>query len=65
MDSIAATKDLSDDMIEELKTAIAEFKQMFLAKDQGIRVNEAPAKAMEGVEGREKVTRERPPRPEQ
>jgi F-type H+/Na+-transporting ATPase subunit alpha len=63
MDSIAATKDLPDDMIEELKAAIAEFKQMFLAKDQGVRVNEPAAKAMEGVEGREKVTRERPPRP--
>jgi F-type H+/Na+-transporting ATPase subunit alpha len=66
LDSIASTQDLSDDTIEGLKKAIAEFKQMFMAKDKGPRVNEAPEKAMEeGVEGREKVTRQRPPKQEQ
>src|SRR5947209_6769545 len=66
LDSIATTKDLSDDTIEGLKEAIAEFKNMFLAKDKGVRVNEPPEKAMEeGVEGREKVARQRQPRQEQ
>jgi len=61
--AIADTRDLSDDAVEALKEAIAHFKQMYLAKEDEIRVNEAPAEAMaNGVEDTEKVTRVRPQR---
>jgi F-type H+-transporting ATPase subunit alpha len=59
--SIAESKDLSDDAVEALKEALATFKQMYLAKDDAIRVNEPAAEAMaNGVEDTEKVTRVRP-----
>ena len=54
---------MSDETVEQLKEAIAHFKQMYLAKDDAIRVNEPAAEAMaNGVEDREKVSRVRPPR---
>jgi len=61
--SMAETKQVSDETVEQLKEAIAHFKQMYLAKDDAIRVNEPAAEAMaNGVEDREKVSRVRPPR---
>jgi F-type H+-transporting ATPase subunit alpha len=61
MDSIAENN-WGDDIVTALDGAIAHFKEMFLARDGGVHVNEAEAKAMEaGAEGREKVTRVRPP----
>ena len=48
----------TDDIVGVLDEAIAHFKQTFLAKDGGIRVNEPEAEAMgAGVEGQEKVVR--------
>src|SRR5438034_4051497 len=38
--SMAETKQVSDETVEQLKEAIAHFKQMYLAKDDAIRVNE-------------------------
>ncbi|MEV4493042.1 F0F1 ATP synthase subunit alpha [Micromonospora coxensis] len=46
-----------DDIIGSLDSAIAEFKQIFLGKEDERRVNEAPAKPLEGEESRETVTR--------
>jgi F-type H+-transporting ATPase subunit alpha len=60
-----ADADWNDDIIAVLDEAIAHFKQTFLAKDGGIRVNEPEAEAMgAGVEGQEKVVRVKrtPPR---
>ena len=48
----------NDDIVGVLDEAIAHFKQTFLAKEGGIRVNEPEAEAMgAGVEGQEKVVR--------
>ncbi|SBT50412.1 F0F1 ATP synthase subunit alpha [Micromonospora narathiwatensis] len=47
----------NDDIIGSLDSAIAEFKQLFLGKEDEVRVNEAPAKALEGEQNRETVTR--------
>ncbi len=55
--SIRETKKLTDDAVTELEKAIADFKQMFLAADGSVRVNEAPAAPMEGDENHETVTR--------
>ncbi len=55
---IASTNELSDDAVESLKGAVAEFKPQFLAGETGIRINEAPAAPLEGDEDHEKVTRE-------
>ncbi len=61
--AIAETYELSDDTVLGLTDALAHFKQMFLAADDAIRVNEAPAEAMaNGVEGTETVTRVVPPK---
>jgi F-type H+-transporting ATPase subunit alpha len=61
METIAANT-WNDDVVSALDGAIAHFKEMFLARDGGIQVHEAEAEALaEGVEGREKVTRVRPP----
>jgi F-type H+-transporting ATPase subunit alpha len=50
-----------DEVISAVDKAIASFKQMFLAKDDTVRVNELQAEAMEAeAEAREKVTRHRP-----
>ncbi|AXO36422.1 F0F1 ATP synthase subunit alpha [Micromonospora chalcea] len=46
-----------DDIIASLDSAIAEFKQLFLGKEDEVRINEAPAKPLEGEQSRETVTR--------
>ncbi|MCW3818738.1 F0F1 ATP synthase subunit alpha [Micromonospora sp. DR5-3] len=46
-----------DDIIGSLDSAITEFKQLFLGKEDEVRINEAPAKPLEGEETRETVTR--------
>ncbi|MGC5021659.1 F0F1 ATP synthase subunit alpha [Micromonospora sp. DT47] len=46
-----------DEIIGTLDRAIAQFKQMFLGKEDEQRINEAPAKPLEGEENRESVTR--------
>ncbi|MFU8852632.1 F0F1 ATP synthase subunit alpha [Micromonospora sp. SL1-18] len=46
-----------DDIIASLDSAITDFKQLFLGKEDETRINEAPAKALEGEETRETVTR--------
>jgi F-type H+-transporting ATPase subunit alpha len=63
MTTIAETNDLSDDTVNALTEEITKFKQAFLASDDTVRVNEAPASAMEnGVESQETVTRQVRPR---
>jgi len=60
--SIAANN-WDDDIVSALDSAIVEFKSLFLAGDDSIRINEAPADAMDaGAEGRETVTRVVPPK---
>ncbi|MFC0005996.1 F0F1 ATP synthase subunit alpha [Micromonospora siamensis] len=46
-----------DDIIASLDSAITEFKQVFLGKEDERRINEAPAAPLEGEENRETVTR--------
>lgn len=46
-----------DDIIGSLDSAIADFKQLFLGKEDERRINEPPAKPLEGEESRETVTR--------
>ncbi|MFI5929437.1 F0F1 ATP synthase subunit alpha [Micromonospora sp. NPDC051543] len=46
-----------DDIINSLDTAIGEFKQVFLNKEDDRKVNDAPAAPLEGDENRETVTR--------
>ncbi|MET7836190.1 F0F1 ATP synthase subunit alpha [Micromonospora sediminicola] len=46
-----------DDIIASLDSAISEFKQVFLGKEDEVRVNEAPAQPLEGEQTRETVTR--------
>jgi F-type H+-transporting ATPase subunit alpha len=48
-----------DDIVAALDRALSSFKEGFLAKDEGIKVNEPEAKPMEGDENHEKVTRYR------
>jgi F-type H+/Na+-transporting ATPase subunit alpha len=61
--TIDETKDLSDETVESLTDAVKRFKELFLAKEDTIRVNEAEAEAMaKGAEDRERVTRVRPPK---
>jgi F-type H+-transporting ATPase subunit alpha len=63
MTTIAETNDLTDDTVNALTEEITKFKQAFLASDDAVRVNEAPASAMEnGVESQETVTRQVRPR---
>ncbi|MGW3891249.1 F0F1 ATP synthase subunit alpha [Micromonospora chokoriensis] len=47
----------NDDITGSLDTAIAEFKQVFLNKEDERTVNDAPAAPLEGDENRETVTR--------
>ncbi|MCZ7427590.1 F0F1 ATP synthase subunit alpha [Micromonospora sp. WMMA1949] len=54
--SIADNK-WGDDIIASLDSAITEFKQLFLGKEDEVRVNDAPAKPLEGEPSRETVTR--------
>ena len=56
--SIASTKDLPDDTIGALTEAVKHFKQIFVGKDDQVRVNEAEAEALKGEEGRETVKRQ-------
>ncbi|GGR86697.1 ATP synthase subunit alpha [Micromonospora fulviviridis] len=46
-----------DDIIGSLDSAITEFKNVFLGKEDEVRLNEAPAAPLEGEENRETVTR--------
>ncbi|MGB2569831.1 F0F1 ATP synthase subunit alpha [Micromonospora citrea] len=46
-----------DDIVASLDSAIAEFKRVFLGKEDERRINEPPAKPLEGEESRETVTR--------
>ncbi|MFE9657611.1 F0F1 ATP synthase subunit alpha [Micromonospora sp. NPDC006431] len=46
-----------DEIIGSLDSAITEFKQLFLGKEDEVRINEAPATPLEGEETRETVTR--------
>ncbi|MEV0645569.1 F0F1 ATP synthase subunit alpha [Phytomonospora sp. NPDC050363] len=54
--NIRESGELKDDSLAALNEAVDHFKQMFLAKDDEVRVNEAPADALDEV-GQEKVTR--------
>ncbi|MFI6238500.1 F0F1 ATP synthase subunit alpha [Micromonospora sp. NPDC050795] len=47
----------NDDITGSLDTAIADFKQVFLNKEDERKVNDAPAAPLEGDENRETVTR--------
>jgi F-type H+/Na+-transporting ATPase subunit alpha len=47
----------NDEIIGSLDSAITEFKQLFLGKEEERRINEPPAKPLEGEESRETVTR--------
>ncbi|MDM4720523.1 F0F1 ATP synthase subunit alpha [Micromonospora sp. WMMA1363] len=46
-----------DEIIGSLDSAITDFKQLFLGKEDEQRINEAPAQPLAGEEGRETVTR--------
>ncbi|MFG2056982.1 F0F1 ATP synthase subunit alpha [Micromonospora sp. NPDC048930] len=46
-----------DEIIGSLDSAITEFKQIFLGKEEEVRLNEPPAQPLEGEETRETVTR--------
>ncbi|MET7400455.1 F0F1 ATP synthase subunit alpha [Dactylosporangium sp. NPDC005572] len=56
--AIAESKKLEQDTIAGLTEAVKSFKQVFSTKDGGTAVNEAPAKALEGEQDRETVTRQ-------
>jgi F-type H+-transporting ATPase subunit alpha len=56
LDAIAAEQ-WDDDIVAALDQAITKFKEIFLAADRSVRVNEAPAEPIEGESDREKVTR--------
>jgi F-type H+-transporting ATPase subunit alpha len=58
MTSIASTTQLTDENVESLQSAVAEFKPQFLAGETGMHLNEPPAKPFEGDENHETVTRE-------
>ncbi|MEU5906008.1 F0F1 ATP synthase subunit alpha [Micromonospora sp. NPDC047527] len=49
----------NDDIIGSLDNAISEFKKVFLGKEDEPRINDAPAKPLEGDQSRETVTRYR------
>ncbi|MGH8875971.1 MAG: F0F1 ATP synthase subunit alpha [Stackebrandtia sp.] len=57
LNAIAETGKLDDDTRATLESAVARFKQMFLAKDDSHNVNEAPADALEGDVATETVQR--------
>jgi F-type H+/Na+-transporting ATPase subunit alpha len=58
LDKIADTKKLDEDTVNSLVESINHFKQMFLGKENGMTVNEAEAKALEGEQERETVHRQ-------
>jgi F-type H+-transporting ATPase subunit alpha len=47
----------NDDITNALDSAVAEFKQVFLGKEDERKVNDAPAAPLEGEQNRETVTR--------
>ncbi|CAM3359118.1 F0F1 ATP synthase subunit alpha [Stackebrandtia soli] len=55
--TIADSGKLEDDAVATLKSAIERFKAMFLAKEDTVNVNEAPAEALEGDVAVETVQR--------
>ncbi|GAA0720886.1 F0F1 ATP synthase subunit alpha [Dactylosporangium roseum] len=55
---IAETKDLDDETVNSLTEAVKSFKQVFSTKADEVHLNEAPAKALEGEQDRETVTRQ-------
>ncbi|GAB3871311.1 F0F1 ATP synthase subunit alpha [Dactylosporangium cerinum] len=55
---IAESKKLPQDAIDGLTDAIKSFKQVFMVKGAEAPVNEAPAKALQGEQARETVTRQ-------
>ncbi|MEV6926195.1 F0F1 ATP synthase subunit alpha [Dactylosporangium sp. NPDC051485] len=56
--TIAETRLLEDDTVAGLTEAVKNFKQSFSAKADDLHVNEAPAKALQGEQSRETVTRQ-------
>ncbi|MBE1484791.1 F0F1 ATP synthase subunit alpha [Plantactinospora soyae] len=54
-----ADNNWDDDIVNALNEAVERFKQMFLGKEDEVRVNDAAARPMEGEQDREKVTRYR------
>ncbi|GAA3277964.1 F0F1 ATP synthase subunit alpha [Dactylosporangium vinaceum] len=58
LDAIAESKKLEQSTIDGLTDAIKNFKQVFSAKGDEVKVNEAEAKALEGEQQRETVTRQ-------
>jgi len=58
LDTIAESKRLEKDTIAGLTDAINNFKEVFSAKGDEVTVNDAPAKALEGEQSRETVTRQ-------
>ena len=59
--AIVNTGQLEDETVEQLNDAVKAFKQMFEPSGSGEPVvNEAPARPLEGEEGREKITAYRP-----
>ncbi|KOX08753.1 F0F1 ATP synthase subunit alpha [Micromonospora profundi] len=57
--SSIADNQWNDDIIGSLDNAISEFKKVFLGKEDESRINDAPAKPLEGDQDRETVTRYR------
>ena len=61
-DAIVQTGKLGDDVVEQLKTAIADFTQQFQTSDGTPLVKDAAADPMDkGAEGQEKITAHKPP----
>ncbi|MEV0561991.1 F0F1 ATP synthase subunit alpha [Dactylosporangium sp. NPDC050588] len=56
--AIAESKKLPQETIDGLTDAIAHFKKTFTAKGSDAPLNEAPAKALQGEQARETVTRQ-------
>ncbi|HTJ38721.1 MAG TPA: F0F1 ATP synthase subunit alpha [Dactylosporangium sp.] len=56
--AIAESRVLDDDTAAGLTDAVKSFKQAFAAKVDDVHVKEAPAKALEGEQARETVTRQ-------
>ena len=57
MDSIAETKQLTDDATDELETSVKEFQDRFTTSSGERLINEAPAESMDAEKvGQEKVT---------
>ena len=58
-----ADQQWDDEVIAALNEAVERFKRVFLGKEDPRRINEPPARAMEGEENHETVTRYRDVRP--